>query len=106
MSAYRTTVESLSLYATDEVGASVHYQLDPDLHARTKAASDGGEVSAVVFVELGIDGYATHGVRLDYGVAEPDGLNVYRHGDEVRALTDAIEAMTAVRDELERVGSR
>lgn len=87
------------MYTHDEDASSVHYSLDHDLHMQTKATRHDGQVSAVVLVELGIDGYTTHGVRLDYGAAEPDGLT-YRHGDEVRALTDAIEAMTAVRDKV------
>lgn len=49
------------------------------------------------------DGHPTHRVRFDYGLIADDGesfLNDRHRGEDVWALSDAIEALTAVRDRI------
>lgn len=102
---YRTNVESLNLYASDG-DQILHYEEDHDLHVHCKAANRGGTTAGLVLVELGIDGYETHRVRFNVGSGHLEETEAFRYalqGDEVRALTDAINAMTALRDELARV---
>lgn len=101
---YEVRVEALNLYAT-EADRSYDYERDGDLTVNCAAAHRGGTVAGLILVELGIDGNEMHRVRLDFGVGEthPDAYRLRRSGDEVRALTDAIDAMTALRNELARV---
>lgn len=103
---YRVSVDELSLYDA-ETGLSLHFERDHDLYISTKAAQRGGELAAVVVMELGIDGYACHRARLDFGAMFPsEGEELFhysRSGDEVRALTDAIDTLTALRDQLARL---
>lgn len=106
MSAYRVSVDELTLYDS-EANRVLHYERDHDLTVQAKAANRGGEIAALLLIELGIDGAETHQARLDFGIikgSEGDGAFRYnRGGDEVRVLTDAIETLTALRDQLERV---
>lgn len=101
-----TSIEQFSLYA--DGGKALSFEQDMDLHVHTKAARGGGRgsVAAVVLVELGIDGYEAHRARLDYGLVPLDDTEAFRYDrgrDEVRVLTDAIDALTALRDELARM---
>jgi len=102
---YEVAVDNLSLHHAS--GESLHYERDRDLTIHTKAAKRGGEFAAVVLVELGIDGYACHQARLDFGTLHPkEGEEMFhyeRTGDEVRALNDAIETLTAIRDQLAEI---
>lgn len=108
MTAYQVLVDGLSLYA--ESGDSLHYERDHDLSLHTKPARRGGEVAAVVLVELGIDGNTCHQARLDFGTlfpkaGEDDLFHYSLMGDEVRALTDAIDTLTEIRDQLVRIAN-
>jgi hypothetical protein len=98
---YSIMIERFSLHDNDS-GRTLHYERDEDLHMHTKAARRGGDVAAVLLVELGIDGSECHQARLDFGTRCPDDdAFAYRVlGDEVRVLTDAIETLTALRDVL------
>lgn len=99
MSGYRTDIEAFNLYGDN---GSVTYERDHDLEYGVMSARRGGTVAGLVLIELGIDGYKTHQVRLDFGVVdrEPGIFDYAPGGDEVRAFTDAIEALTTVRDRL------
>ncbi len=104
-------VEAFNLHYR-ELGRTFDYVRDADLSGVlgdefTKHVG-GGHRAGLVVVELGIDGYEAHRVRVDVGIIPPEHTDVLRYrnsGDEVRMLTDAIEAMTAIRDELARVQS-
>lgn len=102
MSALKVGIEAFSLFEQDGDQRSFHYEYDHDLTVNTKAASQGGEVAALLLVELGIDSYPAHRVRLGVGVCDREGDAFFYEssGDEVRILTDAIETLTALRDRL------
>ncbi|MDO9498102.1 MAG: hypothetical protein Q7J48_20530 [Nocardioides sp.] len=107
MSTYRASVGELSLH-DPESGRNLHFERDHDLTVETKRANRGGEIAAVLLIELGIDGCETHQARLDFGhitgaYNDPEAFHYALTGDEVRALTDAIDTLTALRDELARM---
>lgn len=106
MSAYSTEVGALSLYDA-EAGVSLDFERDRDLSVNLKEARRGGDAAAFVLVELGIDGNAAHHARLDFGCIFPsegeDRFHYSLTGDEVRALTDAIDTLTILRDRLAHV---
>lgn len=99
MSARHTSIEAFDLYIDGD--GSRHYERDHDLFINAKSATDGGETAALVLIELGIDGNRTHRAKFDFGLAEPspDGFT-YERDVEVRALSDAIETPTALRDRM------
>lgn len=109
MTAYRVSVDELTLHDAAGDGRSLHYERDHDLTVNTKTALGGGTQAAIILLELGIDGHETHRARLDFGFnPAEDGEEVFtydRRGDEVRALTDAIDTLTALRDHLESATS-
>lgn len=93
--------------------ATRHYERDVDLTVGVKGASRGGQVAGVVLVELGIDGNDMHMARLNFnwvdGASEDAAVFHYAlpsGDDEVRALTDAIECLTVLRDQLARMTDR
>ena len=89
-------VEAFSLYGTDKTRGNVHYEADDDL---------SGQLAGLVLVELGIDGYETHKVRVDLSAVMIDHAEdetvLHYGGDKVAALDDALAAIEAVRDQLE-----
>lgn len=107
---YELRLEQFEITNRDS-GRSWVFELDEDLSINVKPAQaqHGGSAAAVVLIELGIDGYDVHHARLDFGGSIPheEGLFTYaRTGDEVKALTDAIETLTVLRDELARSQAR
>lgn len=110
MSGYEVTVESFVVRqeASDQQWV---YERDEDLSIGIRRAQDGrGSHAGVLLVELGIDGYPCHRARLDFGYlkdADEEAFNYDRSPDaELRALTDAIETLTILRDELARAEGR
>lgn len=76
-----------------------HFEGDAELRLGCKGALDGGSQAALVLIELGIDGYDSHRVRIEHQpVLDPDALTYQR--DDVAALDAAIETLTAIRDQL------
>ena len=94
----RLEVEAFTL-RTDET--HVHFETDHDLMVTCKAATGGGSHAGLVLVQLGIDGYRTHRAQLDLSAFADDDDAVHYNGSQVDALTDAIDALTAARDQLE-----
>lgn len=98
-------------------GLDVTFEVDPDLYlgcGRALGNVPGRRIAnqaALVLVELGIDGSASHRVRVDHTGNMPgpnddpalfaDAFNYPRGGGYVEILTDAIESLTALRDQLE-----
>lgn len=84
---------------------TIHYERDHDLMVTCKNANRGGTQAGLVLIELGVDGYECHTVRLDMmrPGQDDDEYHYASSGDEVWALTDAIEALTAVRDQIARI---
>lgn len=103
MTSYRVSVDELSLYDAG-TGRSLHYEHDHDLRVNVKPAIRGGDQAALILIELGIDGGDCHQARLDIGPCWEDGTFCYeKTGDEVRAITDAIDTLAALRDQLARI---
>lgn len=96
---------TVSLDRGSEYGTARHFERDHDLEVGVKGARRGGTVAGIVLVELGIDGYDTHLARVDFGSVDRDAECRYRTGDSVRALTDAIDCLTLLRDQLARMES-
>lgn len=102
---YKLDVEAFSLFDRTEGEDKrpiVHFEVDPDLYVTARAARGGGVSAGLVLVDLGIDGYLTHRVRVDTrpvrSDSDPEAFDY--EGDRLHALDDAIEALTAVRDQL------
>lgn len=94
---YSLDVEAFTL---SDGTTNLHYEADDDLAVNSKQARGGGSVAGLVFLELGIDGYRTHRARVDVlgGSEDPE---AYTYGlDRLAVLNDAIEALTATRDQL------
>lgn len=101
-------VEAFSLYGTDQTrGNHVHYEADDDLTVQCARALGSGQRAGLVLVELGIDGYETHKVRVECGAViidhAEDETVLHYGGDKVAALDDALAAIEAVRDKLEAI---
>lgn len=92
--AYRLDIEAFTLRSDQ---TDVHYEADSDLFVDYRPK---GDRAGLVMVELGIDGYRSHRVRTDVQrFAEDPEMFTYA-GDRIAALDDAIEALSAVRDQL------
>ena len=103
MSAQRALeVEAFSLYGDDDTG-HVHFEDDGNLFVHySPNGTRMPNLAGLLVVELGIDGYRSHRVRAEvrnFRNVAPDEFAY--SGDRVAALNDAIDALTAVRDQLE-----
>ena len=97
-------VEAFNLY--DQDGGSVHYVDDSDVFIDyTPHGIKGADFAGLIVLELGIDGYRTHRVRTEVRHFAADDETFTYGGDRLTALNDAIEALTAVRDQLRAMKS-
>lgn len=107
MTAYALDVERFTLSnssANDGYGRTRHFEGDAELHHGCRAALGSGSQAALLLIELGIDGADSHRVSIEHqppSVLDPDAVHYGR--DDVAALDDAIETLTAIRDELARM---
>ncbi len=93
-------VEAFSLLGDSDT-AHLHFEDSPDLFVQYRPEGHG-DFAGLVVVELGIDGELMHRVRTDvHRAGGRDDADAYGYcGNRVAALEDAIEALTAVRDQL------
>jgi hypothetical protein len=113
---YQLGVEQFSLFDRDG-DTILHFEVDPDLYVGCKDAIVGAgghphpSMAGLVLIELGIDGYPTHRVRVERTGNIPgpdddprlydDAFNYEREEAPVAMLDDAINALQALRDQLD-----